>query len=104
MVKTTFWANKDIRRQKIAISVVLADGRGVEAFARPLIFDTVPDGDDMFYQVPVCMELSYEDASQLMTELWDSGVRPQAVGTTGELQAVKYHLEDMRKLVFSENR
>jgi hypothetical protein len=47
--------------------------------------------------------LSPEDAQLLMNSLWDCGLRPlQAAGSTGQLDAVKYHLEDMRRIVFDK--
>lgn len=47
------------------------------------------------------IELSVESAQSLMDELYHAGVRPsQAAGSVGQLDAVKYHLEDMRTLVF----
>lgn len=48
------------------------------------------------------LNLQREEAQQLMDELWNAGVRPVgAAGSAGQLDAVKYHLEDMRKLVFN---
>lgn len=44
--------------------------------------------------------LSDEAATVLMDELWAAGVRPTQQGSVGQLAAVSYHLEDMRKLVF----
>lgn len=44
-----------------------------------------------------------ETAQGLMDELWDCGLRPtQGKGSAGQLDAVKYHLEDMRALVFKD--
>jgi hypothetical protein len=41
------------------------------------------------------------DAQNLMDELWNIGLRPAGGrGSAGQLDAIKYHLEDMRKLVF----
>lgn len=37
----------------------------------------------------------------MMDELWQAGCRPsQGVGSVGQLESTKYHLEDMRRLVF----
>ena len=45
--------------------------------------------------------LSCEEAQALMDSLWNCGLRPVgAAGSVGQLEAVKYHLEDMRKMVF----
>lgn len=50
-----------------------------------------------FYE-PV-IKLADDQAEQLMTELWNAGVRPRNMQNVhGELNATKYHLEDMRKL------
>lgn len=41
---------------------------------------------------------------ELMNELWREGLRPaDDVGSVGELKSTKYHLEDMRKLVFEHS-
>jgi len=49
------------------------------------------------------LNLRMEDAQQLMDELYHVGVRPsQAAGSAGQLDAVKYHLEDMRTLALKK--
>lgn len=48
-----------------------------------------------------CITLLREEAQSWIDALYSVGLRPsQAVGSAGQLDAVKYHLEDMRKLVF----
>ena len=43
------------------------------------------------------------NAQELMDSLWSCGIRPtEGAGSAGALSAVKYHLEDMRKLVFHQ--
>jgi hypothetical protein len=38
---------------------------------------------------------------QLMDDLWRCGYRPsEGEGSAGQLSSVKYHLEDMRRLLF----
>ena len=40
-------------------------------------------------------------AQKLMDDLWDCGVRPsEGSGSAGQLASVKYHLEDLRCIVF----
>ena len=47
------------------------------------------------------LSLEVEEAQQLMDQLYACGIRPSKErGSAGQLDAVKYHLEDMRKLVF----
>ena len=46
------------------------------------------------------LELSYEDAQNLMDELYHCGVRPtEGAGTAGSMKATQNHLEDMRAIV-----
>ena len=43
------------------------------------------------------LRLGLLPAQALMDSLWDCGIRPtQGKGSAGQLEAVKYHLEDMR--------
>ena len=51
---------------------------------------------------PPLLSLTEFEATQLMDQLWNAGVRPSQEGTMGQLAATKYHLEDMRKLVFEK--
>lgn len=47
--------------------------------------------------------LSNEDAQKLLDELWRAGVRPtDQMDSMAAIGAVKYHLEDMRRLVFGK--
>jgi hypothetical protein len=58
---------------------------------------------DMCAEVKPTMRLMPEEAQALMDGLWDAGLRPVGgAGSAGQLDAVKYHLEDMRRLVFRE--
>lgn len=47
------------------------------------------------------MRLSNQEAQDLADQLYACGISPSKLaGSTGQLAAVSYHLEDMRKLVF----
>ena len=47
------------------------------------------------------LSLTREEAQELANQLYAVGIQPsQAKGSSGQLAAVSYHLEDMRKLVF----
>lgn len=49
---------------------------------------------------PPTFEFSTEQAQNLMDELWKAGVRPNnGESSVSHVEALKYHLEDMRKLV-----
>lgn len=60
--------------------------------AKPISYDVYPT-----------FQLSNRNAQALMDQLWQCGVRPtEGKGSAGQLKAVEYHLEDMRKLVFND--
>lgn len=45
--------------------------------------------------------LSHDAAQELMNSLWECGLRPgQGAGSAGQLETMKAHLEDMRKIAF----
>ena len=49
------------------------------------------------------LNLSQQEAQDLADQLYAAGIRPsQAAGSAGQLDAVKYHLEDMRTLVLKK--
>lgn len=60
-----------------------------------------------FYTAPVGqvtsphMRFNKGEAQNLLNALWDAGIRPIVESTTGQIAAISYHLEDMRKLAFS---
>lgn len=48
------------------------------------------------------IRLSDAQAQQLINELWKAGLRPNnGEGSGQHTEALKYHLEDMRRLVFN---
>lgn len=50
---------------------------------------------------PPTFTLSDEETQGLFNQLWQLGFRPKdGTGNSGHVEALKYHLEDMRKLVF----
>lgn len=46
------------------------------------------------------LTLSWTAAETLMNQLWHCGIRPEKVGSAGQLSATEKHLEDMRKISF----
>ena len=54
-------------------------------------------------QIPVLFTMEKEDLIGLMNELWNLGIRPSnGSGDANAFEAVKYHLEDMRRIVFNK--
>lgn len=75
-----------------------------KGIATNLEFETLTDDNIAVHHNPL-FYLNEHSAQHLMNELWKEGVRPSDIGTAGHLESVKYHLEDMRKLVFeSKNK
>lgn len=71
---------------------------GKRAWLRPLrlVCEAKEEGNS-------CMQLKPSQAQSLMDALYEAGFRPTQGGpTTGQLEALRYHLEDMRRLVFKE--
>ncbi|MFZ6875934.1 hypothetical protein ACO0LF_28060 [Undibacterium sp. Di27W] len=74
--------------------------------ALPLHFQEVPEGQPG----PPALCLQYEDAQQLMDELWNCGLRPHDntgspgssnhINSAAALAATERHLKDMRDMAF----
>ena len=91
-------------------------GPGISIFGG----DYPPNSDDVgIFKPLVCTRVSWakgitsepiltitdEAAQELMDSLWYSGIRPTSgEGNVGQIGAMKEHLNDMRKLVFKEDR
>jgi len=75
-------------------------GNKTTHIAKPVVF--VPDEPNSLAEPT--MQIHGEDVQKLMDELWREGVRPTEQGTAGQLAAVSFHLEDMRRLVFKEEK
>jgi len=74
------------------------DGKMIKQVQFEIDMDYKPGGftEPMFSLPP-------EEAQKLMNELWKAGIRPHnGEGTNSQTEAIKYHLEDMRKLVFKK--
>lgn len=68
-----------------------------------IAWEEVPD-DGMVYVEPT-LRLNPLVAQQLMDRLYQAGIRPtEQVDSAGELKAAKDHLEDLRSLVFGEDK
>lgn len=92
--KTVIRVEKSIQRQ--AISLFVSKGK---ALAVDLVFRE-HDPDCCLAWEPT-MNIQETEAQVLMDDLWAAGLRPtEGSGSAGAIAAVKFHLEDMRKLVF----
>lgn len=94
-----FSATREIWSNDIAIRIGERNGDGEFSVAKPIVMERIPSGAF----VEPCLRIPFEDAQALIDELWQAGLRPsQSLGSVGQIDAVKYHLEDMRRLVFKE--
>lgn len=84
----TVYANKDIRKRTIDLCFTRGEGTASESFAKPMEFVEPPEKFEETAGHTV--SLPFEDASQLMNELWAAGIRPtEDMGSTGQLSAMK---------------
>ena len=78
------------------------DGGEVVAIAQPMTLKTVSE-DELCIEMPETMRLRPDEAQQFMDELWRIGIRPtNGTGSTGQIEAMQRHLDDMRTLVFRD--
>jgi hypothetical protein len=74
-----------------------------QAYATSIVMTTI-DANRAIKIDPVCV-LHKEEAINLMDALWNLGIRPSSgAGDANTLEATKYHLEDLRKLVFKGDK
>lgn len=89
---------REIWNENISIRLATKIGDNLHV-AKPVMYERVELGAF----IEPCLRLPFETAQKLMNELWHAGVRPaQSIGTEGQTSAIKYHLEDMRRLVFKD--
>ena len=75
---------------------------GIRSHMKHCTFERVENELMLSPEPPI--NLLPEEAQELMDELYLAGIRPSEEGGAGQLQAIKYHLEDMRKLVFKNDK
>lgn len=90
------FAADDIMTDSVVFMFRHASGKPI----KPLEFSVDNDIQDG-YMVEPTFRLRRDDAQELMQELWRLGYRPNnGESTVAHIDALKYHLEDMRKLAF----
>lgn len=91
-------AQREVWSDAIAIRLGVKAESGF-AVAMPLTMQVIEPGS----LIEPTLRLPLGAAQRLMDELWQAGVKPsQSIGSAGQVEAIKYHLEDMRKLVFKD--
>ena len=85
---------------EVEVRLFREDGNRIFAVTN-LTYSEIKRGD--YSQPSFC--LSPQEAQALFNQLWQDGYRPKdGTGNTGHIEAISYHLEDMRKLVFEETK
>lgn len=108
------WVRQSVYHQGIEIgvgkeifahSVPVPDKPGEETHVKTQYFDATVAWKEAQWGTPQLqnpeplLTLKYQQAQELMEQLWAAGVRPtQAAGSIGQLAAVEKHLADMRAL------
>ena len=70
-----------------------------KCFGETLIVKTVEE--NVGVSIPSLFDLTKDECIGLMDQLWYLGIRPSnGSGDSNAFESVKYHLEDMRRLVF----
>ena len=92
-------ARQEYWRGEIGLFVGHRDNSGAIAIAKPIEFDEYQEGAAL--PVEPCIMLEPKAAADLMTTLWQAGVRPQDVVNSNEALNIQgAHLEDMRRIAF----
>ena len=86
----------------IEVQLLFADFiNGKPYVAKPLEFEPMEEGGT----ARPTHSMFPQQAQELFNKLYAIGYRPtDGTGNTGHVEALKYHLEDMRKLVFDKEK
>lgn len=94
-----FFARTEPWADSVDVVAVQDGDGGIRRFVRVTleVADEIKPGNICAPSITLCRA----DADMLFNALWDAGLRPHGgYGGTAQVEALKYHLEDMRKLVF----
>lgn len=69
---------------------------------KELVLEKAEEG----YRLPYVVEqINKQQLINLIDQLWNIGIRPSnGAGDANAMEAIKYHLEDFRRLVFKEKK
>ena len=88
---------QSIPMRAIELHIIFQDHKG-KSFVVDDDFTVSELVEGQIYRTPI---ITKRAAQELMDSLWSCGLRPtQGEGSAGAFDAVKYHLEDMRKIAF----
>lgn len=91
-MKTEFYIRQENWVDRISIRIREGNHHVVELVWKEIAIGSITDP---------ALVLEIDEAQELMDQLYACGIRPsESKGSAGQLTAIQYHLEDMRKLVF----
>lgn len=91
-----FIKEPDWSAQGYQMGILIKDEIGSSA-VQPLLIKRLEEGD----YVGPCATFQKQDLQSMFNELWRLGFRPSdGTGNSGHIEALTYHLEDMRRIVF----
>jgi hypothetical protein len=104
MMKTEFHASLDWSSDKIELYGRQTDYQGNRYVYLPGLMEKVVSQNSVSRSDPV-LSLDPDGAQKLMDALYNAGIRPsKEFGQSSQMDSMKYHLEDMRRLVFKDKR
>lgn len=96
--KFKFYVEPRLYTDSYAVYGLMKGDAGYVGRIHPLTIEMVKEGLEI--REPF-LDLNSEDAQGLFNQFWNAGFRPKdGTGNGGHIDALKYHLEDMRKLAF----
>ena len=100
--RTKIYVNRNIATQGIEVFMIKEDrdGRNYVTFEYKL--EPIDNTHETHSHLP-SLFFTYDEADELMTELWNAGIRPaNGTGAGAHVDALKDHLKDLRKITFNK--
>lgn len=92
-----FYIQRSVQHRNGAL-IYMETGKG--HIIEPIVMTVTKDPESGMWHPPT-MELSEGEAQGLIDALWQAGYRPNnGESSLQHIEALKHHLEDMRKLAF----
>ena len=94
--KIATYVERNLIRQKYEVYIRDESNPRQFSVGQPIEFTPIDEGE---WHGPAA-ELEYDEAVQLMNELWRVGIRPtDQLSTSGEKEAMAEHIKDLRKVL-----
>lgn len=93
----------DYFNETIGIYIIHHSGDGRRSVAKPVVIELDEVALSEGRIIDPSMRIDTENAQGIFQQLWDRGYRPKnGESSMAHVEAMKYHLEDMRKLAFKK--